>query len=209
MIKRLLISFLLLGGVSSTFSQALLNGGFENWSSTSFENPNLYQGSNPEALLKIGQNNCSKVTDKQNGNFAIRLETKASANDTVFGYFVNGDPGKGKGGAPYSQKPTTLNGYYKCDIKTGDTAIFLVIFKSAGVIISQDVYNFTGAKTAYTAFTLTLSALSVTPDTVIIGSASSNPFTKQLFPGSFLQLDNLTFGGTGITQGVPNGDFEN
>lgn len=209
MIKQLLLISILLGTTQLTFAQALPNGGFENWNSMPYDNLDMYQGSNPESLMKIGQSNCIKTTDKQNGSFAVRLETKSSASDTVFGYFVNGDPDNGSGGMPYSQSPTTINGYYKCGIQAGDTALLLVVFKSAGAIISQDIFHFTGTQNSYTAFTFNLNTLSVTPDSVIIGAASSNAFVNDGIPGSFLQLDNLSFGGTGITQGVPNGDFEN
>ena len=141
MIKNLLfVSSLILANL--TFGQAIPNGGFENWSTISFDNPDMYMSSNPDALRKIGQANCTKTTDKQNGTYAIKVETKVLNGDTVMGYFANGDPG-GSGGTPYSQSPTGITGYYKANIQSGDQAMMIVIFKKNGSLVSQDVFPFT------------------------------------------------------------------
>ncbi len=192
-------------------AQTIPNSGFEFWNASSMDNPMYYpQTSNPQALQLGLPQNALKVTDPQQGTLAIKLNTVSDATDTLFGYFINGDPSTGAGGIPYNQHPITLTGYYKSNVMVGDTAIFVVEFKQAGVVVSLDAFAFTGVHSTYTAFTVTLTIPALaTPDTVIIGAASSNAFNTNGIPGSMLQLDNLTFTGVSSQPTMMNGSFEN
>ncbi len=202
---------------SSLFTATLLNaqtvpnGGFENWNTLTYENPQHYlHTSNNDIIYSSLPYNALKVTDPQQGTYAIRLETIANANDTMFGYFINGDPDNGNGGIPYAQHPVTLSGYYKCNVMATDTAFLLVIFKQGGVVISTDIQVFTGSQSAYTQFTLPLTIPPLAnPDTVIVGAASSNAFSNNMVVGSMLQLDNLVFNGATSQPALLNGSFEN
>lgn len=192
-------------------AQTVQNGGFEYWNNSSMDNLLYYpQNSNPQALQMGLPQNALKVADPQQGTLAIKLNTVTNGVDTLFGYFINGDPNTGQGGIPYNQHPITLTGYYKSNVMPGDTAIFIVSFKQAGVVVSFDGFAFTGVHAAYTPFTVTLTIPALaTPDSVIVGAASSNAFISNGIPGSMLQLDNLTFTGVATQPAMMNGSFEN
>src|SRR5438876_454152 len=68
------------------------NGSFENWNSSTYENPQHYFSSNAEAYSKIAAFNCVKTTDAQHGSYAVRITTEAAGGDTASGYFINADP---------------------------------------------------------------------------------------------------------------------
>jgi hypothetical protein len=85
----------------------------------------------------------------------------------------------------------------------------LVLFKKNGVVVSQTVYNFTGIKSAYTAFSFPIQNLTVTPDSVIIAAASSNVIAGLgVTPGSWIMFDDLALTGSNITQTITNGNFD-
>jgi hypothetical protein len=192
------------------YAQTPKNGAFENWNSTPVDVPTGWGTANPDAISSIGQQTVTKTTDAQAGT-AVKLETKAGSQDTMFGYVTNSvnDPRDGKGGAPYTQQPTHFTGYYKYSVPSGDTAAMMVVFKKAGVVVSTDYFPITGTQSTYTSFSLALT-LAVVPDTVIVAAVSSNAFNEDAprIPGSFLMIDELGFSGTGITQTIPNGNFE-
>lgn len=192
-------------------SQAVANGGFEYWNNASTDMPDYYpQNSNPIAMMVGLPANTLKVPDPQQGTFAIRLNTIANANDTMFGFIVNGDPTTGEGGIPYNQHPLTLTGYYKSNVMPGDTAFAVILFKEAGVVVSYDAIAFTGMHNTYTPFTITLTIPSLAnPDSIVFAAASSNAFNTNGIPGSMLQLDNLVFTGVATQPAMMNGSFEN
>ena len=191
-------------------AQTIPNGGFENWTPSSYNDPLYYQTSNTQNMLMMLPANVTRVTDPQQGTYALRMTTVTNGQDTSFGYCINGDPNTFNGGIPYNQRPVTLTGYYKCNIPAGDTGIILVIFKQGGVPVSFDGGIFTGTHNVYTPFSVTLNIpISVTPDSVIVGAASSNAYSSQGIPGSMLQIDNLVFGGVPSQPAQLNGSFEN
>jgi hypothetical protein len=207
--KKFLFSILiLLPAILS--AQSVPNGNFEDWDITNYDNLTGWFTSNPQSIRSTGKPSAIKTTDSQNGS-AIMLETVTDGNDIFPGYFVNteGDPTEGEGGFPYAAMPTHITGYYKYDLKTGDTALMLVFFKKAGQVISADTFKITGSQSSYTQFSFPLS-LSTTADTVIIGVVSSNIFAVMpAQAGSKLYIDNLAFTGTGSMPDITNGDFEN
>ncbi|MCC7301747.1 MAG: T9SS type A sorting domain-containing protein [Bacteroidia bacterium] len=190
-------------------SQTIPNGGFESWNTVTFLNPSNYpQTSNYDGYRYGLPVNTTRVTDAQLGTYAVNMVTVSNSTDTMFGYFVNGDPGTLEGGIPMNQIPTSLTGYYKCSVPAGDTAIFLLVFKQAGNPIGQYIYKFTGTQSTYAPFSIPVS-LPGNPDSVIVGAASSNAFQWQGIPGSMLQLDNLSFTGVSNQPPLLNGSFEN
>lgn len=207
--KKILLAFLIsLPAILS--AQSIPNGNFEDWDITNYDNLTGWFNSNPESLRSVGKISAVKTSDSYSGS-AIMLETVTDGNDMFPGYFVNtqGDPTDGEGGFPYAAMPTNITGYYKYDIKTGDTALILVFFKKAGQVISADTFKISGSQSSYTQFSFPLS-LSTTSDTVIIGVVSSNVFAGMpAQAGSKLFIDNIAFNGAGSMPAIPNGDFEN
>lgn len=208
-LKNYFFAWVIVTLVSFNFSKAqtIVNGAFENWTITNYDEPDNWNTANSELNRGGGIVTVTKVTGRS--NFAIKLETKVSGGDTSFAYFSNteGDPEAGEGGVPYTQKPDSITGYYQYNVASGDTALLLVLFKKNGSIVSADLFKVTGTQSSFTRFAYPLS-LSVTPDTVIIAAASSNAIDNiGVKPGSIITFDDLAFVGTGITQVIPNGNF--
>lgn len=185
----------------------IVNGNFEVWDNISWEDI-----SDGNSSVHRDGGTASKTTDKQQGNFAIKLETKIANGDTMFGYFIFGDFGDegAQEGYPYTQKPNAITGYYKCDIKTGDSAGLMVVFMKADTVLSMNMFPLGGTKNSFTQFSFPLSFPgNVSPDSVLIAGVSSNPFNQTAKDGGWIIFDNISFSGAGITQQIPNTDFEN
>jgi hypothetical protein len=209
--KKKLLSIMAILASGLAFGQTIPNGGFENWTTSQYEEPTGYQTSNSKNNGPQNPGNVIKTTDAHHGSYAIQLNTILTGVDTSFAYFANGDPGKTPpaGGIPYTQKPTGLRLYYKSNIVGTDSAIILVMFKKAGVSLGNYFYKISATKTLYTLFNPTFSpALTTTPDTVVFAAASSNAFIGKGNPGNMLQIDSISF--TGVTQQPAgfNGDLE-
>ena len=203
--KKLLL-FLSFCLVLGTIYGQLPNSSFENWNSTAYDEPNGWQTGNHESA-SFGLTPVTKVAGT-NG-YAVRMQTLVSNGDTAQAYIANGDPGKGTGGIPFAAQPTAITGYYRYNIPADDTAILLVMFKSNGVIFSQNIFKIkgTGVQNTFTSFSFPLS-IGTMPDSVIIAAASSNLIDNVgVTNGSFLEIDGIGFSGTNIS--VDNGTFEN
>lgn len=188
--------------------QVVPNGTFENWNSTPYEELNGWESGNRESVPRMGIASVTQVSGY--AGFAVRMQTSIISGDTTFAYITMGDP-KGYGGAPYSQQPTAITGYYRYSLPGNDTALILVIFKKNGSVVSEDLFKIKGAgsQSTFASFSFPLS-LSVVPDTVIVAAAASNLMSGVAIEnGSYLELDKLIFTGSGITQQVPNNEFEN
>ncbi|HXU28271.1 MAG TPA: PKD domain-containing protein, partial [Bacteroidia bacterium] len=210
--KKKLLSILTVLASGFAFGQTIPNGGFENWTTSQYEEPTGFQTSNSKSDHGVqNPGNAVKTTDAHHGTYAIQLNTISNGVDTSFAYFANGDPGQNPagGGIPYSQKPTGIRLYYKSNIVGTDSAIILVMFKKAGVSVGSYFYKIGTTKTSYTLFNQTFSpALSATPDSVVFGAASSNAMVNVGIPGNMFQVDSISF--TGVTQQPAgfNGDLE-
>ncbi len=206
--KKLLLTAVAASTIAVTAkAQTIPNGNFENWNSAVVDLPNNWfssAGENPEVATT------SKTSDSRSGS-AIKLESKVVENGNVsFGFFTNtdGDPTIGEGGAPYSQQPTSISGYYKGTFVTGDSAIMLVIFKKNGVPISENFFKIGTNANAYTAFSFPLT-VDVIPDSVVFGFASSDVIENQDPPaGNIIFVDDISFNGPGITQQLANSNFD-
>lgn len=204
--------FFLLGVTAFSWSaaQSVPNGDFENWIGTANENPLYYPLVSNASAQTLGlPSNVVKVADPHDGNFAVQVKTVGNANDTAFGYIINGDPNTGAGGIPYNEHPITLSGYYK-SILPSDTAILFIAFKENGVILSTNYAYFYGIHTNYTYFyiPLTIPALA-NPDSLVFGLISCNPSVPNPTPNSWIQLDHLLFNGVPTQPPQMNGSFEN
>ena len=212
--KHLLILLLLAMQLHShtAKAQACPNGDFENWNVRAYSEPDSsWYTSNSQSLSKEDTLTVWPVAGFSNQ--AIHIQTAIVGTDTLQAYITNtqGDPTAGKGGVPYSQSPTTITGYYRYNLPVNDSAVLIVVFKKAGTPISEDIFkirNATGSVATFTAFSFTLSSLPVTPDSVIVAAASSNVFGTGLQSGSWLELDQVEFAGTSITQALPGGSFD-
>jgi hypothetical protein len=192
----------------TAFGQTFKNGNFESWSEITVERPGGWESTLGE-FFRSGQTPPSGIITKVTGQMgsAIQLETKIVNNDTLFGFFSNADdPIEGVGGEPFTEQPDSITGYYKYDVKSGDTALLLVVFKKNAAIINTDIFKITGTQSNFTRFAFPLT-LSSAPDTIIVAAASSNAIDEVgIQAGSTITFDNLAF--SGATQNVSNNDFE-
>jgi len=94
------------------FSQTLPNMGMESWTSITYSNPTPWYNSNYECLQKFSLTNVTRVTGFS--GFAVRMETRANASDTAFGYINHSpnDPTQDLG-VPYCQQPTAVQWYLR------------------------------------------------------------------------------------------------
>ncbi|OSZ82051.1 hypothetical protein CAP35_01920 [Chitinophagaceae bacterium IBVUCB1] len=206
-----LLSALLVLATSFSFAQTIPVSDFENWTITNYDDLNApWITSNETTVPNFGASNVKKVTGHLSTN-AVRLETYASGTDTLVGYFTNteGDPTTGEGGVPYSQMPTAITGFYKYNLPANDTALLIVVFKKNGTVISSNTFKIkgTGSLPTFTSFNYPVS-MSVTPDSVVVLAASGNFINGGVNANSWIEFDQLSFTGPGITQPIMNGDFE-
>ena len=193
-------------------AQSCPNGNFEVWGAHNYNVLDSgWYDSNSQSISQNDTLTVWKVTGIS-GN-AVHLQTSVIGLDTNQAYITNslGDPMAGIGGFPFSQQPTAFTGYYKYNLPGSDSATLVVFFKKSGTIISTNKFmisNSTGSLATFTPFSFPIS-LSVVPDSVIIAASSSNVFGSGLQNGSWLELDQLAFTGTGITQSITDGSFDN
>ncbi len=203
--NRLRSLIFLLLCLTATVKAQLVNGNFENWSTTLYSDPQGWGTANQDAISKFGIVPVTRVNGVTGS--AIRLETFFVGPQFVEAYFTNGDPFNGTGGIPCGQQPTAIAGSYRYNVQTGDTALILAVFVKNGAIFSSNIFPITGMQNNFTAFSFPLS-LGQIPDTVILAATSSNLLSGNgIQAGSFLELDNLAFTGTTVT--IPNGGFDN
>lgn len=172
------------------------NGDMESWNNTS--------GS---ALDQWGSNGIVLKVSGRSGSSA-RLESdmqRQNIGAVLFGHAQNNNLG---GGFPYSSKPDSFAGYFKYDIKSGDTAFVVLILQKSGIPISMDKFPITGSHTTdFQRISFPISYLApFTPDTIFLGITSGNPFSNTTY-ASYVIVDDVSLpGGTG---GIPNGNFDN
>lgn len=204
----------------STFSQSSIpNGNFEQWTSSTFENPQYYPvSSNIDNFFYFQLPfNVTKTTDSYHGAFAVQLTTVANTTDTSAAYFINAspnsDPSAWTGGMAINEKPSGIRGYYKYNVATADSATIIIAFSKSGVNIGTYMYTMGGIHTSYNLFDFTFTpALTLTPDSVIFAALSCKLTDSQQGPtglaGSTLLIDSVSFKGVTSQPAEMNGDFE-
>lgn len=209
--KKLLLFSAVLFSLKVT-GQAVINGGFENWNSISYNEPTGWNSGNLRDIQRMGTASITRVTGVS--GFAIRIQTNIIGLDTSESYIINtnnpcSDPSQWTGGVPYSQQPTAITGSYRYNLPVNDTALLIVIFRKNGVHVGDNFFQIrgTGSQPTFTTFSFPV-ICTVVPDTIIIAAASSNKVSNLgIQNGSFIEFDNLAF--ASCTQPIPNGDFEN
>lgn len=190
-------------------AQSIPNGSFEAWTSTPYDELTGWMTANDQTIQQKGIATVTKVTGVTGS--AIKLETKISGSDTLGAYFSNsfGDPINGEGGVPYSQKPSNITGKYMANMVGSDSAVLLIIFKKSGTIIGMNAFTLGGkSQTTFSSFNFPVMC-TVVPDSVVIAGASSNLISNVgVAVGSSIVFDDFVFTGTGVTQAIPNGNFD-
>lgn len=191
-------------------AQSLPNTNFENWYIVNYDMLTTWRTSNEITVPQFGVPNVTRINQGA-ANSSLKLSTIAVGLDTIVGLITNAlDFNGGEGGKPYSQKPTGLQGDFRYNIAPHDTARIVVSFKNSGVVFATDMITIWGTQSSFSQKNFPLPVMTfcgLTPDSVIV-SVASGDFLNSPVVGSYIEIDNLVFTGSGITQGI-NGDFDN
>jgi hypothetical protein len=195
--NKTIFSFLLFTALPIATEAQIPNNSFENWTSSII--------ASPEGWHTYGK--IIQVTPGFNSKSAIRIE-RDSVNPDAPGAILYGMPSGNDviGGIPFTDRPDSLVGFFKYDIKTNDSAWILVVLKLKGIPVSSDTGYLVGTDTSgFKRFALQIHYLSgETPDSLILVITSTNPDSQ--FTGSYVIVDSLHFIDTDLL--IPNGDFE-
>ena len=161
-------------GITQTFP----NFDFENWTTDTIVSLNDWAPSDA----------VSQTTDNQEGNYALKLETKADGTDTSF-LAYNGQVSNGglSGGQPFSISSDTLIGFYKYIPVGSDTAAMSLNFVKNGVLINS-VFKVFAPQVTYSTFELPFN-IAQSPDSMFVVLASS-AFNHKIV-GSAMYIDDL------------------
>jgi hypothetical protein len=210
--------------VGFAFGQTPANGNMESWTSSgTFEDPDSWGSLNIFSTIAPGfPIGTEKTTDSHAGQFAAKLTTLAGdpdftaipslaqvfTKDTFPGLMLLGNLALGSIGAPFNQRPTALNFWYKYTSVGGDSAgvlISLTRFDSntnQQVIVGQGLASINATVGTYTLGDLTINYVdNANPDSVsIIAFSSYNALallgnqipTAPPIPGSTLFIDDFS-----------------
>ncbi len=201
--KSILCYFLLLIPIGA-FSQ-IQNGGFETWDDVFlYESPEVWRTTHTEIP---GTDAVDKNTDAQDGTFSVHLKTVDVLGEKLFGYVLIGEADDDDyTGVPYSGTISSINGYYKSDIQTGDSALVLVAASYQGVDYDPEFFYLHGEETNWTSFSFSFTQ-SMQVDSVTIGIASSDAINESAVEGSWILVDNISFQGSNAPA-LSNHSFE-
>ncbi|MEX0966173.1 MAG: Calx-beta domain-containing protein [Bacteroidia bacterium] len=192
------------------FAQIIPNAGFENWNTINLpQDPLHFVTSNSQVYLETGAN-VTRVTDQQNGDYAIRLETVEASGEVVPGVVssgaVNISSFSFQGGFPYSNAPDSVTGYWKGDFEPNDSGFIVFVYVNNNQPVTFPVFkHFKGNVANYTRFSFPVPAPSSgVADSFFIAMSSGDLNNPKV--GSVFYLDNLRL--TGTTDSVYNQDFE-
>ncbi len=221
--KKTIILIFVLSLSLNSFAQTQLPGSdFENWTQNYYNStfPSLFYWeleptsiwSSPNEGVTIAANfPTERTSDAQSGSYAARMETKSiflvPAGGTLFtGYLIpNMTSTKAMLGVPFTDKPSSINGYYKYTPayynggqSIDSCAIHAMLSYWDGsqrVIIAEAIYFSSDTVTNYTAFSIPfVYFLPNTPDTItVVFSSSKNGESFVGGIGSTLYIDNVSF----------------
>jgi hypothetical protein len=213
--KIYLLGLTVLFGINLSAQNPIPNGDFEGWQSGAYDLPTGYSTSNPSTFFHCSSSfNVIRWPDPYHGSYAVKLNTNNGLGDTCIAYMVNSpNPGDNSpclwnGGMAYSQVPTGIRGYYKCNVMPGDSAGILVGFRNGTTCLGFYFKKFAGSQNTYAPFQLNFNPpIAGTPDTMVFAAVSSDVFNNVQVSGSMLLLDSISFIGAAAPAAF-DGDFE-
>jgi len=203
-------TLLFISAITIGFSSYSQHEGFENWTQNTVQALDDYQTTVNDRGLE-GANSTFPSTDAHTGTYSVRLETVLSSQgDTVFGYFIDGDPDSGTPGQAVSlNNVDSIIGFYKCDILPNDSALLLVQTTFMSNPTGGGLYYIKGTQPTWKRFAYNVNAIAA--DSMLFGAASSDAINEYNGkPGSWIQFDDIQLKSTtGQTMNVMNSSFEN
>ena len=155
----------------------------------------------------------SKVTS-YNGSIAVQLTGDSATGNLAGAVILGNNQGNGAGfsgitgGIPFAARPDSIILHARYDIASGDNALILLLLRKNGVLFDTVILPLSGS-TSGNWVTLELPITynsSQTPDSLVIGLISTNPFSASPNPHNVLAIDDITFVGTNIL--LPDWNFE-
>lgn len=212
--KKLFLTAALLSVSVLSYSQAIQNSGFENWSPrVYFQEPEHFFTPNLYSYISADTSCVQQTTDHVQGLYGCRLQTfTGSTGDTLNGIALTGVPSGGgvSGGVPFGIRADTICGFFKYNVMPGDTATYIVIFKNNGAVLGMAGIPMTGTQMTYTLKKTAVTwLLPFSPDTAVVILSSSNINNHMAHPGSILIADSLYVKLGSVSTSLPNGNFEN
>jgi hypothetical protein len=204
--------YILLGFLISTkaFTQTSVpNGDFESWvDHSSYQDPLYWDTPNQEVapIPFIGVTVVSRSTDYESGAYSVKLETRHLSVPPLYipGFITLGNLTINltsgsfiiTKGAPITDNPTHLMGYYKFMPQGGDSCLVAIgLFKTHGGVrdtIGTGVFSTKSTVTDWTPFSAWIDyTLTGAPDTMNIFALSTAQETN-MHVGTVLYLDNIT-----------------
>ncbi|MCI5058946.1 MAG: T9SS type A sorting domain-containing protein [Flavobacteriales bacterium] len=213
--KKLLTLSVLIGLFQAClFAQVLPDPGFESWGNFGtfpvYEDLNDWNTLNSSTSF-VGQYTAEKTTDKNSGSFAIKLTTKSIAGQTANGIATTGDINvinqNITGGIPYTMRPDSFIGFYKCEPETGDFGTLEFILKDANsdTVGKARFETPSSDVTSYTRFSAPIIYNNgSTPTEAVTLFSSSNGYSA--VAGSVLYVDDvdLVFNPTSVQEPIQN-----
>lgn len=180
-------------------NQSFPNGGFENWTSVTSEEPDMWTSSNVFTIPN-GNTSVAKSSNSNSGNFSCKITTQPGPNQN-FGFIMDGyfdAQGNVAGGLQVQTLPSKLKGYYRyipSGTDTGSAIAFFTKWNSSTSVsdsVAEFYYPFMPAS-SWTYFELgSLYNLTPFPDSVIIAFSSSNLGSTTSQVGSQLFIDDAS-----------------
>ncbi|MCB9169933.1 MAG: hypothetical protein H6597_07595 [Flavobacteriales bacterium] len=209
---RSLLSLGTLLVATTVHGQQITNGGFEDWHMvTQYSVPDSWGTGNGQYP---GVATTMPVGNAPSGNLAARMETHIIGTDTLYGFILLGSivDDIPLSGASFTTAVSAIEGYVRYDQPTGDSAIVLVEAWQSGTVTIAALFHFGGSQPTWTSFALPLNGgAEFTPDSVLIGIASSDVFsTSSVTDGAWIEVDalRLTAPSVILPDELPNHDME-
>lgn len=198
--------------LSASFLATLTFGqwqGFENWTNNNVQILDDYQTAVNERGIE-GAMATYPSTDSYSGTYSVRLETVQGVNgDTIFGYFISGDPDNMIPGQQVTLPAVdSIIGYYKYDIMAGDSALILAMTTFMGTPTGGGNWYISGQQNTWKRFSYPVNA--ATADSILVGAATGDPINNfNGKPGSWIQFDDVQLKDGSQVQNILNNSFEN
>jgi|GEM_PF-1577786 len=180
--------------------------GFDEIPNHSFEE---WQFDTVEVLDTWFSNGDVSKVQSYDGSNAIRISAESENNIGAILHGQANDSLVFSGGVPFAESPDSLVAWLNYDITAGDTAfIVCVLHNGAGNNVVDELFYLTGSTSGdFVRHAFELNYLNGnTPDSLVLGFASTSFKTEPFDTNSFMEIDNVSM--IGASSSVPNGDME-
>ena len=193
-------SFLCIDDLSFTgTNQQIPDGGFENWTEVSYEEPDHWSTSNLFTYTAGGLS-ASKTSEAYQGMYSLMLETQSAVTGDDLSWLTNGEilDYNQVGGMPVSVRPGAVSFYYKSMPQGQDSAMVGVIQTyydntQDSTIILEEMFATLPPANTWTYYELALNQYTMAADTLNIAFSSSRVEEPigQVTVGSQLYIDQV------------------